>query len=189
MLSYTDLKSGTYFVYQNQPWIVLESQQLKMQQSRPVMQTKIRNLITGKIVDNHFKQSDTFQEADIKKKDVRFLYSNRGEYWFNKVNDQSKRFQLSQDILGSNTRFLKPNEIVQAMLFNDDVINIELPVKMDLRVTEAPPGTKGNTAQGGTKAVTLETNTTINAPLFINEGDVIRVNTQTGEYAERVEKK
>lgn len=188
MLGMNDLKIGTYFIIEGQPYEVLFSQHLKMQQRRPVMQTKIKNLITGKIIERNFQQSDHFEEADIQKKEVKFLYSHRGEFWFSEVNDP-KRFQLTEDIIGDSTRFLKPNTIVTSLLFNNEVINIELPVKMDFKVIEAPPSVRGNTAQGGTKQVKLEGGAYINAPLFIEEGDVVKVNTQTGEYAERVEKK
>jgi len=189
MLSYTDLKSGVVFIYEGQPWVVLSSQSLKMQQRRPVMQTKIRNLLNGKIAEHNFQQSDTFEEADIRKKNVKYLYGHRDEFWFAEVDDASQRFQLTSDVLGDSAKFLKQNTIVEAMLFNDEIINIQLPVKLDLKVKEAPPAIKGNTAQGGVKLITLETGASINAPLFINEGDTVRINTQTGQYTERVSKK
>jgi elongation factor P len=165
-----------------------------MQQRRPVMQTKIKNLITGKIVETNFQQSDNFDEAEISKSKVKYLYTRRRppdgrqEYWFCEENDPSKRFKLDERVIGESGKFLKANTIVDAMLFNDDIINITLPVKMEFKIKEAPPSIKGNTASGGTKVVTLENGSTIDAPLFVNAGDVIRVNTQTGEYTERVEK-
>ena len=184
-----DLKIGTYFVTEGQPYEVLYSQHLKMQQRRPVMQTRIKNLLTGKMIEKNFQQSDYFEEADIQKKEVKFLYSRRDEFWFSEVDDSSKRFKLGEKIIGDSAQFLKPNIIITSLLFNGTIINIELPVKMDFKVIEAPPSTRGNTAQGGTKQVKLETGTRIDVPLFIEEGDVVRVNTQTGEYTERVEKK
>ena len=184
-----DLKSGTFFILEGQPYEVLFSQHLKMQQRRPVMQTKIKNLLTGKIVEKNFQQSDYFEEADIQKKEVKFLYSHRGEFWFSEINDSSKRFKLGEEIIGESAKFLKPNTIIASLLFNNEIINIELPVKMDFRVIEAPPSLRGNTAQGGTKQVKLETGALINTPLFIEEGDTVRVNTQTSEYTERVAKK
>ena len=184
-----DLRIGTFFTMEGQPYEVLYSQHLKMQQRRPVMQTKIKNLLTGKIVERNFQQSDYFEEANIQKKEVKFLYSHRGEFWFSEINNSSKRFKLGQEIINESAGFLKPDTIIAALLFNNEIINIDLPVKMDFKVVEAPPSLRGNTAQGGTKQVKLETGISINAPLFIEEGDIIRVNTQTGEYAERVEKK
>ncbi|TSC91042.1 MAG: elongation factor P [Parcubacteria group bacterium Gr01-1014_2] len=189
MLGMNDLRIGTFFIVEGQPFEVLFSQHLKMQQRRPVMQTKIKNLITGKIVERNFQQSDYFEEADIQKKEVKFLYSHRDEFWFSETDDSSKRFKLGNDIIGEASKFLKPNTIITSLLFNSQIINIKLPVKMDFKVVEAPPSTRGNTAQGGTKQVKLETGAMVDAPLFINEGDIIRINTQTGEYAERVEKR
>ena len=189
MIGMNDLKIGTFFTLEGQPYEVLFSQHLKMQQRRPVMQTKIKNLLTGKIIEKNFQQSDYFEEADIEKKEVKFLYSHRDEFWFSEIDDQSKRFKLGEDIISEVSHFLKPNTLISALLFNGVIINIELPVKMDFKVVEAPPSTRGNTAQGGTKQVKLETGIMMDVPLFINEGDIVRVNTQTGEYAERVEKK
>lgn len=189
MLGMNDLKVGTFFIWEGQPFEVLYSQHLKMQQRRPVMQTKIKNLLTGKVIERNFQQSDYFEEADVQKKEVKFLYSNRGEFWFSEPNNPSKRFKLSEDIIGDSSHFLKPNTLLASLLFNGQIINIELPVKMDFKVIEAPPTVRGNTAQGGTKQVKLESGAVINAPLFIEEGDIIRVNTQTGQYAERIEKK
>lgn len=184
-----DLKIGTFFIVEGQPYEVLFSQHLKMQQRRPVMQTKIKNLLTGKVIERNFQQSDYFKEADIQKKEVKFLYSHRDEFWFSEINDSSKRFKLGEEIIGEAAIFLKSNTTIASLLFNGKIINIELPVKMDFKVIEAPPSVRGNTAQGGTKQVKIETGALINTPLFIEEGDTIKVNTQTGEYAERVEKK
>ena len=183
-----DLKQGIYFILDSQPFEILEARHLKMQQRRPVMQTRIKNLISGKTIEKNFQQSDYFEEADIQKKKVKFLYGHRGEFWFSEIDDPA-RFKLGEDILKDYTRFLKPNTIIDALVFNKKIINIELPVKMDFKVIEAPPSTRGNTAQGGTKQVKLETGAAVNVPLFIEEGDVVRINTQTGEYAERVGKK
>ena len=189
MLGMNDLKIGTFFIIEGQPYEILFSQHLKMQQRRPVMQTKIKNLLTGKVIERNFQQSDYFEEADIEKKEVKFLYSHRNEFWFSELDDPSKRFKLGNDIIGEASKFLKPNTLISALLFNGEIINIELPVKMDFKVVEAPPSVRGNTAQGGTKQVKLETGAMVDVPLFINEGDIVRVNTQTGEYAERIEKK
>ncbi len=189
MLGMNDLRIGTFFIWEGQPFEILYSQHLKMQQRRPVMQTKIKNLLTGKVIERNFQQSDYFEEADIQKKEVKFLYSHRGEFWFSEIDDPSKRFQLGEDIITESVQFLKPNTVITSLLFNGKIINIVLPVKMDFKVIEAPPSNRGNTAQGGTKQVKLETGAKVNVPLFIEEGDVVRINTQTEEYTERVWKK
>jgi len=187
-IAVNDLRPKTFFVFEGQPWVVLESHHLKMQQRRPVVQTKIRNLINGKIIERNFAQSDVFEEADVRREKVKFLYNHRDQYWFVNPNDPSKRFELSQQLIGDAARFLKPNTILDAVLFNDEVITIELPIKMEFTVVQAPPAIRGDTAQGGVKQVKLDTGGTANVPLFINEGDVIRINTETREYVERVEK-
>lgn len=187
MLSYTDLTKGVLFIMDGAPYEVLETHFLRMQQRKAVVQTRIRNLMTGKLLDRNFQSSDSFEEAEIEKKSAIFIYANRGEYWFHNEGDPKNRFQLSAEIVGEQGRFLKPNTKVLTMVFKDKVIKLDIPVKMEFKVIEAPPAIRGNTAQGGTKVVTIEGGAKISAPLFINEGEVIRVNTQTGEYVERVQ--
>ncbi len=187
-LGVNELKPKVFFIYEGQPYVVLETHHLKMQQRRPVVQTKMRNLINGKILERNFAQSDVFEAADVERQKVKFLYTHRDQFWFAYEKDPAKRFELSKDILGDYISFLKSNTICDAILFEGNTISIELPIKMEYKVTEAPPAIRGDTAQGGVKQVTIETGAVINAPLFIEEGDIIRLNTQTGEYVERVEK-
>lgn len=187
-LGMNDLKPGVFFIYEGQPYVVLETHHLKMQQRRPVMQTKFKNLLNGKLYERNFQQSDVFEEADIVKQNVKFLYSHRNEYWFSEEKDPSKRFKLDQEIIGERVKYLKANIVLSAILFNQKVITVELPVKMDFKVVEAPPAIRGDTAQGGVKQVKIETGAVINVPLFINEEDIVKINTQTGEYAERTSK-
>jgi elongation factor P len=185
-LAYTDLTKGTLFIYEGAPYEVLESHFARMQQRKAVVQTRIKNLMTGKILDRNWQASDNFEEAEIEKKSAIFIYASKGEYWFHEEGDPKARFALSAELIGDGTNFLKPETKVTTTKFNDKVIKVELPIKMDFKVVEAPPGIKGNTAQGGTKSVTIEGGGKVNAPLFVNEGDVIRINTTTGEYVERV---
>lgn len=183
-----DLKPKVFFIFEGAPYVVLETHHLKMQQRRPVVQTKMRNLLNGKVLERNFAQSDTFEPADIRKQPVKFLYNHRDEYWFAQPDDSSKRFKLSAELIGDATKFLKPNTVLEALMFNDDVITVDLPVKMEFTVVEAPPAIRGDTAQGGVKQVKLDTGAMVNAPLFISEGDVVQINTQTGEYVGRMEK-
>lgn len=187
-LGVNELKPKTFFIYEGQPYVVLETHHLKMQQRRPTVQVKMRNLINGKILERNFAQSDVFEKADIERRKVKFLYNHREQYWFSYENEPTRRFQLDQELIGESAKFLKPNTILDAIEYNGNIITIELPVKMEFKVTEAPPAVRGDTAQGGVKQVTIETGATINVPLFINQDDVIRINTETGEYTERVEK-
>jgi len=193
MLAYTDLNKGILFIMDGHPWEVVESHFLRMQQRKAVVQTKIRNLTTGKVLDRNFQPSDSFEEAEIERKKAAFIYKKPGrgadavdEYWFHEKGNPSNRFVISGELLGDAGQFLKPNIEVETMVFEGKVIKVALPIKMEFKVIEAPPSIKGNTAQGGTKVVTLEGGAKVNAPLFVNEGDSIRINTQTGDYVERV---
>lgn len=187
-LGVNELKPKTFFIYESQPYVVLETHHLKMQQRRPVVQTKMRNLINGKVLERNFAQSDVFEEADVERQKVKYLYGHRGQFWFVYENDPSKRFELTEEVLGEATKFLKPNTPLEAVAFEGKIISVELPVKMEFKIVEAPPSTKGNTAQGGVKQVKIETGANVNVPLFINQDDVIVINTQTGEYVERADK-
>jgi len=188
MLSYNDLKKGTLFMWSGEAYEVLEYNFVRMQQRRPTAQTKIRNLKTGAVSIQSFKQSDTFNELEIERKKAIFLYGHRGEYVFHLEGDPKSRFTVPEAILGDKTRYLKPNTPVDARYIESELLDIVIPIKMDLKVVEAPPSIKGNTAQGGLKQVKLETGMSLNVPLFINEGDTIRINTELGEYVERVNK-
>jgi len=186
MLNYNELKPGEYIIADGQPYVVLEFNFLRMQQRKPVVQVKMKNLVTGKTVERSFQQSDKFEEAEIEIKPIKYLYNHRGEFWFCEEKNLAVRFKLEQTLVGDSCDFLKPNLIIDANIFNGQIISIKLPVKVDLKVVEAPPATRGNTAQGGTKQVKLETGAIVNVPLFVKEGDVVRVNTETREYVERV---
>jgi elongation factor P len=185
-LAYTDLTKGVLFIMDGAPYEVLETHFLRMQQRKAVVQTKIRNLITGKILDRNFQASDFFEEAEIEKKNAIFIYESKGQYWFHEEGNPKNRFVLEADLLGEQGKFLKPNTKVTTMVFNDKPIKVDIPIKMDFKIVEAPPAIRGNTAQGGTKQVTIEGGAKVNVPLFVNEGETIRINTQTGEYVERV---
>ncbi len=185
-LAYTDLVKGTLFILDGAPYEVIDMHFLRMQQRKATVQTRIRNLITGKLLDRNFQASDNFEEAEIERKNAMFIYAAKGEYWFHAEGDPKARFSLSADLVGDQGQFLKPNTKVQTMVFNDKVIKVEIRIKMDFKVIEAPPAIRGNTSQGGTKVVTVEGGAKVNVPLFINEGETIRINTTTGDYVERV---
>ena len=190
MLSINDFKNGIFLVIGNEPYVVLEVKHLHMGRGGSSIQTKIKNLQTGQVFSRNFKPADSFEEPEIEKMKSCFLYENRGLYWFNEVGNPQNRFSFKKEELGDEIAlFLKPNLEVIALKFNEKFINIELPIKVDFKVVEAPPSIRGDTAQGGNKPVTIETGAKILAPLFIEEGDIIKINTQTGDYVERVEKK
>ena len=187
-IGYTDLKKGIIVVIDGAPCEVMEANFLRMQQRKAVVQTKYRNLITGKVLDRNWQASDYFEEANIEKRNAQFIYAHRGEYWFTPPGNPKDRFMLMGDAIGDSAKFLKSNTVVSMTYYDEKPIQVQLPIKMEFKVTEAPPAIKGNTAQGGSKVVTLEGGAQISTPLFVNEGDLIRVNTETGEYVERVQK-
>lgn len=188
MLDINDLKRGTIFIYQGDPHEMLEADHLKMGRGGAVLQAKIRNLRTKNVLHQTFHPSDRFEEAETTKQKLKFIYSHRGEHIFSEIDNPSVRFSLRDTLVGDKIRFLKANMEVDAVKFDDNIIGIVLPVKVELRVKEAPPSIKGDTAQGGKKTVSLETGAEVQVPLFIESGDIIRVNTETEEYVERVEK-
>lgn len=186
MFEYNEITLRKYIIFEGEPYEVLASHVFRKQQRKPVNATKLRNLLSGRVVEYSFHQNEKVEEALITKRNIKYLYSNRNEYWFSEENDPSKRFKIDQAMLGDNIKFLKQNSLVEAMIFDEKIVGITLPIKVELRVTEAAPGIKGDTAKGGIKQVKLETGATINAPLFINEDDILRINTETGEYVDRV---
>lgn len=188
MLAYNELKKGVIFVMDGEPYEVMEYEFLRMQQRKPVAKCKIKNLISGKITEQNFHQSESFEEAEITKEEVKYLYNNRGRFWFCAKENPAARFMLTEEQVGVGGKFMKPNSIVTAIKFGDKLLAIKPAIKVDLKIKEAPPGERGNTAQGGTKSATLETDAVIQVPLFVNTGDVVRINTETGDYVERVEK-
>lgn len=187
MLSYTDLKKGTLFILDGEPYIVLGTDFVRMQQRKPVVQAKIRSLRSGKVLERTFQPSDTFEEAEVEKRPLTFLYAHRGDYVFSDKTIKN-RLTLKEMALGDKVNWLKPNTDLTAVFFKNELMAVELPIKVDFKVIEAPPGVQGDRSSAGTKSATIETGVVIQVPLFINTGDVIRINTETGEYVERVEK-
>lgn len=188
MLSYNELKPGKFIILDGDPWEVLEFEFLRMQQRKPVSKTKLRNLMTGNIKEQTFHQSDQLKEAELEKEEIKYIYSHKSEYWFTNPKDPSKRFSLTAEKIGDKAIFLKPNLIVTALKFEDRLVGLQFPVKVEYKVIDAPPAVKGNTAQGGNKLVEIEGGAKILTPMFINAEDIIRVNTETGAYVERVDK-
>jgi len=189
MLSYSELKKGAKIIIEGEPYEILEARPMKKARRQAVLQSKIKNLITGHILLRSFQQGENFEEAKISKFEAKFLYHHRERYFFSKKENPSKRFDLSSEQIGEVSKFLNPNQVVQGFTYREKIINISLPIKVQLKVIEAPPGVKGERSQSGTKQATLETGVKINVPLFIEAEDIIEVNTETGEYARRIEKK
>lgn len=187
MLSYSELKKGVKIILDSEPYEIIEASHLFKGRGHSVLQVKLKNLTTGNLISKTLHPSDIFEEAELSKIEAKFLYQHRDKYFFCETKNPAKRFDLTLEQIGEQGKFLKPNQIIEGIIFKNKVINISLPIKINLRVIEAPPGVKGGRAEPGTKTVTLETGAKINVPLFVEEGDIIEVNTQTGEYARRIE--
>lgn len=187
MLNYNEVKPGVAVIVEGEPYVCTWNNIMQKQQRRPVNQTKLRHLIRGNVIEYSFQQSDKLDEAEIETRPAMFIFHDerKGEWVFHEKEDKSKRFSVDDEKVGEAGQFLKPNTEVETLWFEGNLFRVKLPIKMDLKVKEAPPNVRGNTAQGGSKVVTLETGAQINVPMFINEGDIIRINTETGEYVER----
>lgn len=157
---------------------------MRMQQRKPVMQVKMRNLMTGKVVEYSFKSGERVEGADIEKKKAQYLYSDHeGAHFMDQ--ESYETIVIPKELSEDKTGYLKEGDEATLELFEGKPISIELPVKIDLKVVSTPPGIRGDTATGGTKPATLETGTIVQVPLFIKAGDIVRINTETGEYVER----
>jgi elongation factor P len=184
MYSINDLKTGTTFEYDQAPYIVLDYQHSKMGRSGAVLRTKLKNLITGATVQHTFQSSDKFEEIRIERRKVQYLYQDSGRYFFMDQEDYSQ-FDMSKEDLETAVNYLKDGEIIQFQYYKDKPINIDLPIKMTFEVTQASEGLKGDTVSAATKQVKIETGMTINVPLFIKQGDKVKIDTRTGQYVER----
>ena len=189
-LEYSEIREKKIIIYDDEPCEVIESHVARTQQREPQNQVKLKSLISGKTIAATFHVSESADEADVEKKDITFLYSNKGEYWFCDPNDKSNRFKLDVGLIGTAAKFLKQNGNATALVWtnnNDEekIIKVTLPIKVNFKVKVAPPAVRGDTSKGGNKMITLENGATLNAPMFINEGDVVTINTETGEYVER----
>lgn len=187
-VQYNEILPKRTVIMDEDPFLVLTSNIAKKDRAKASNNVKMKNLRTGGVVDKTFHQADVLDEAFIEKKDVKFLYNNRGEYFFCPPLSPKDRFSFTEDIVGDAAKFMKENSIVEALVFNDDIMSITVPVKVELKVTEAAPAVKGNTSSNALKQVTVQTGATVMVPMFINEGDVIAINTESGLYTERMEK-
>ena len=185
MFGITDLKPGAKIQLDETPYVVTWSQHSKQARGGGVMKTKLRNLINGNVVEKTFQGSDKITEADIGFKRAQFLYQNNDSFEF--MDQESfDTISFDKDRLGNTTYFLKDGMDVDIQYFSGLPINVQLPPKMELAITKTDPGVKGDTAAGGSKPATTETEYTLKVPLFIEVGDKIVVNTDSGEYCERV---
>ncbi len=186
MLSHNDLKKGVKFLLNGQPYEVLDFSFVFKGRGSSLCQTKIRNLISGSLISKNFHTGEEFEEVEIEKIKAEFLYAHKNKYFFCKEKNPADRFDLDKEVIGASAIFLKPNQGVEAIMFEGKIINVSLPIKVHLKVIEAPPGVKGDRAQSGTKIAVLETGAEVNVPLFVKADDIVEINTEKGEYVKRV---
>lgn len=170
------------------PYLVLSNSISKKDRQKASNNVRMKNLRNGNVIERTFHQSDVLEDADLEKQTVKYLYTNRGESWFCAQDNPKDRFSLGTDVVGNFAKFVRENSEVEALLFEEEIMSITIPVKVQLKVKEAPEAVKGNTSSGATKEATVETGLILQVPQFINPGDIIAINTDNGQYTERVEK-
>ncbi|MEO1785110.1 elongation factor P [Thermodesulfobium sp. 4217-1] len=184
-ISMNDLKNATNILIDGAVYQVVYFQHARKAQGAAYVRTKLKNMKTGAVLEKTFRSEDKIIEADVERRPFQFLYKSGDSFHFMDLNNY-EQWELNKDVLGNAVNYLKDQENVDAIVYNDMLLSIELPTTVELEVVETDPGVRGDTAQGGSKPATLETGAVISVPLFINVGDVVRVDTRTNLYTERV---
>lgn len=184
MPNLTDIKTGIVVKINKDPYLVVWNQFNRKQQRKPVMRTKLKNLINGSCLDKTFLAGESFEFASISNKKCQYLYKDNENAFF-MDNESFEQFELNLEQIESAVPYLKDDSEVYVTFYEGRAISVQLSPKISLKVIETPPGVKGDTVSGGTKHAKLESGVTINVPLFIEEGEEIIVNTETGEYCGR----
>ena len=180
-----DIRNGTTFEMDNSVYKVVEFQHVKPGKGAAFVRTKLKNVINGSVLEKTFNPSEKLQGAEIEKRDMQYLY-NDGELYYFMDNNTYEQIPLNEEELGDALRFIKENMSVKILSFKGKVFAVEPPIFVELEITYTEPGFSGNTSTNATKPATLENGSSINVPLFVNIGDVIRIDTRTGEYMERI---
>lgn len=180
-----DFRNGVTFELDGQVYQVVEFQHVKPGKGAAFVRTKIKNVLTGGTTERTFNPNDKMPRAHIERRDMQYLYSDNDLYYFMDV-ETYEQMPVNKSQVGDYLKFVKENEVCKILSFKNEVFGIEPPNFVELRITETEPGFKGDTATNVTKAATVETGAVVKVPLFINQGDVIRIDTRTGEYLERV---
>lgn len=185
-INFGDLNRGMVIELDGQPWQVMDYERHKMQQRAPVTRIKMKNLLSGTVVERTFQQYHTnFTVAEIDSRQAQYLYTD-GTYYFFLDQETFDQYELSKDQLAGTLEYLKENMMVEIIYYKGAPINVNVPTHVELMVVDTPPAFKGDTAQGGNKPATLETGLRVTVPTFITSGSIIKVDTRTGEYTERV---
>jgi elongation factor P len=184
MVDAGDFRNGITFEDEGNVYQIVEFQHVKPGKGAAFVRTKIKNIKTGAVVERTYRPTDKFQNAHIERKDMQYSYNDGGLYYF-MDQETFEMIPINAADVGDALKFVKENDFVKILSHNGNVFGIEPPTFVELAVTDTEPGIAGNTAQGATKPATLETGVSINVPLFINIGDVLRIDTRTGSYMER----
>ncbi len=185
MISAGEFRNGITFELEGNVFQIVEFQHVKPGKGAAFVRTKLKNVITGAVVERTFRPTEKMPKAHIDRRDYEYLYSDGDLYYFMDT-ETFEQMPLSSEQLGDSLKFVKENMIVKVLSYKGSVFGIEPPTFVELEVTATEPGFKGDTSTGAVKPATLETGVTINVPLFIDQGEIIRVDTRTGEYMERV---
>ncbi len=187
MIATSDFKKGRKILFRDEPYMVIDFAHVKPGKGGAYVRTKMKNMITGLIREETFRSGEKFEDPGLEYKDMQFLYKEGSDLFHFMDLDSFEQVSLNENQIEEAIDYLKEQSIYNALYFKGKLIAIAAPMFMELKVTDAPPGVRGNTAQGGgTKPITLETGLVIQGPLFINEGDVLKIDTRTGEYIERI---
>ena len=185
MISAGDFKNGITVEIDGNIYQILEFQHVKPGKGAAFVRTKLKNIISGGAVERTFRSTETFPKAHIDRKDMQYLYQDGDLYNFMDV-ETYDQIALNADVVGDALKFVKENETVKICSHNGNVFSVEPPLFVELEITETEPGFKGDTAQGATKPAVVETGATVMVPLFVEQGDVLKIDTRTGEYLSRV---
>ncbi|GAB4390444.1 MAG: elongation factor P [Thermodesulfovibrionales bacterium] len=185
MISTSDFRKGAKIEYKGEPCEIVDFQHVKMGRGGALVKTKLKSLITGSVLEDTFRSGEKFEQPGLEDKEMQYLYEQDGLYHFMDT-ETYEQVPLTEDQLGDARKFLRENTVVKILYYKGSPIAVELPTFVELAVAETEPGFKGDTASGGAKPATLETGAVVKVPFHINEGDVIKVDTRTSEYIERV---
>ena len=184
MITAGDFRNGVTFDMDGQVYQVVEFQHVKPGKGAAFVRTKFKNVITGAVVEKSFNPTDKFENAYVERKEYQYLYKEGDLYYFMDM-ETYDQIPLNEDKLGDNFKFVKENDVVKIMSYKGNVFGVEPPLFVELEVVDTEPGVRGDTATNVTKPATLETGAVIKVPIFINQGEKIRIDTRTGEYMER----
>ncbi len=185
MASISDFKRGMAIMYNNDIYLITEFQHVTQSRGRAMIRTKLKNVKTGRVIDNTFRTTDKIEPVRLDEKEMQYLYSDNENFYFMNM-ETYDQVPIAEDLVGDQKRFLKEGMMAKLLFHGNTPITLELPTTVDLKVIQAEPVVRGDTAGNLTKQVTLETNAKVEVPPFIEEGEIIRIDTRNGAYVSRV---